>query len=214
MDHRTGVLMTFLEAHAAVAGPVVGLLSLIEGIVLIGAFVPLSALLVASGAAIAVGRWSPDILAWSVIGVSLGNLMSYELGRRLPEPSRQALAARAPKVFARARRLFAANGAGAVVFARFVGPPASAPFLAGYLGLSRPRFVAALAVSALWVPTAVALGYLPAKGLSKATPEEAMLAVVVIAVCIALAAIVVTRLRRKKAVAAETGAAGPIRSPP
>jgi membrane protein DedA with SNARE-associated domain len=203
MDHHA--LLNFIEAHPAWAGLVVGLLSLIEGTVLIGLLVPLSALLIAIGAAVAFGRWSPWALVWSLAGVSLGNVFSYELGRHLPQSSRDALAARAPRLFAAGTTLFAAHGAFALVVARFVGPPASAPFLAGYLGLSRHRFLGALVICALWVPTAAAFGYVPAKGLIAASPPPAMWAVAVVSALIGalLGALAIRRKARKALLAAK-----------
>lgn len=194
MDHHA--LLNFIGAHPAWAGLALGVLSFIEGLVLVGIMVPLMALLIAVGAAIALGRWSPSALVWSLCGVSLGNMLSYELGRRLPQKSRDALAARAPRLFAAGTTLFAAHGAFALVVARFVGPPASAPFLAGYLGLSRKRFFAALAVCALWVPMAAAIGYLPAKGLAHFALTPAATGGIVLAVLAGLAGGVLLARRR------------------
>lgn len=191
-------LMSFIETHPAWAGLVLGVLSFIEGLVLVGVMVPLMALLIAVGAALALGRWSPSALVWSAAGVSLGNLVSYELGRRLPQTSREALAARAPRLFAAGATLFASHGAFALVVARFVGPPASAPFLAGYLGLNRKRFYGALAVCALWVPMAAAIGYLPAKGIAHFSPSPAVTVGMVLA---ALAGLLVGALIARRHVA-------------
>jgi membrane protein DedA with SNARE-associated domain len=151
------------------SGPAPGLLlaamAFCEALVVIGIFVPLTPLLVAIGAAIAVGTLHPSILAWAIAGAAVGNLASFVLGRWLN--ARNLAPPRLPaKAHALAERLFERHGALSIVVARYLGPPATVvPFLAGWSGLGMGRFLAANALASLSWPVAMAMvGYVGAVG--------------------------------------------------
>ncbi len=131
-----------------------------EALVVIGLFVPLTPLLMALGAAIAVRTLDPTILAWAITGAALGNLVSYAAGRGFKAANHD-LPRLPVQVVVRTRRLLERRGALAIIVARYLGPPATvAPFLAGWSGLSWPRFlVANLIASLTWPPAMAMVGY-------------------------------------------------------
>jgi len=150
------------QAGAGWAGPALALAALLESLVVIGAVVPATPVLVALGGAIAAGYAPPTLLAWAAAGAFLGNWISYELGaaarrRTLRLPSR--LGAQVGQV---TERLFARYGPIAIVIGRFLGPAAAvAPFAAGWGALSRSRFLLAnTATCVLWPGVMAGLGYL------------------------------------------------------
>lgn len=165
----TTELVARAVAALEAAGPLPGLLlaavAFCEAVVVIGLFVPLTPLLVAIGAGIAVGTLHPSILAWAAVGAAVGNLASFVLGRWLN--ARNLAPPRLPdKARALAERLFVRHGALSIVVARYLGPPATvAPFLAGWSGLGLGRFLAANALASVSWPVAMAMvGYVGAVG--------------------------------------------------
>jgi membrane protein DedA with SNARE-associated domain len=164
MQDVLGHGLTVLKAHQAWAGPALGIGACFEALVVIGAFTPLTPLLVMVGAGIGAGVFSPWVLVWTMGGCGLGNWISYEAGLRarraeacptwIPEPAR-----------IKADRLFDQHGAMAVVVGRFLGPTASiVPFLAGWTAMPRRLFfIANLATSLVWPVTMAALGYIGAR---------------------------------------------------
>ena len=152
--------LEFLKTHQALAGPLLCLLGAFETLPLVGAFAPLTASLIAVGAAIAGRVFDPWLLAWIMAGCAIGNGASYEAG---VSARRRGLATTWIPARARAAtdRLFARYGAAAIILSRFLGVTASvAPFLAGWSTLGRTRFWAAnLTVCLIWPPAMAALGY-------------------------------------------------------
>lgn len=159
MDMSLSGLLNFLDAHAAWAGPVLCLVSFSSALFLIGVFVPVTASLLAAGSAVALEQWHPTIAIWAMIGITVGTIVSYELGRCLPAGSKAAITKRAPRAFAVAEKAIGRYGASSIVLTRFTGPPATLPFIAGYLGLARDRFLASAVIAALWVPVVMSIGY-------------------------------------------------------
>lgn len=143
-------------------GPALACAAFAEALVGVGIFVPVTPLLVASGAALGDGLVGWRLAPWVMAGAFLGSLVSYELGAQL-----QARGRAQPRLPAKARRiceqLFLAHGALTIVLTRFMGPPGIAPFLAGWSGLPRTRFLAANAAASLtWPPAMLAVGALGA----------------------------------------------------
>ena len=167
MQEFLGHGLAFLKAHQAWAGPLLGLGACFEALVVIGAFAPLTPLLIMVGAGIAAGTLSPWVLTWTIAGCGVGNWFSYEVGRRarlrdqspawIPERTRN-----------KADALFSRYGALAVIAGRFLGATASIiPFLAGVTAMPRRRFLLAnLATSLIWPVSMAALGYLGARSLA------------------------------------------------
>jgi len=166
MQDVAGHALAVLKAHRAWAGPALGLGACFEALVVIGAFTPLTPLLVLVGAGIGAGVFSPSVLVWTMGGCGVGNWISYEAGMRarragacpawVPEPARL-----------KAERLFNQYGAMAVVVGRFLGPTAAiVPFLAGWTAMPRRQFLFAnLATSLVWPATMAAFGCIGARAL-------------------------------------------------
>jgi membrane protein DedA with SNARE-associated domain len=156
--------LAVLEAHEAWAGAALGIGACFEALVVVGAFMPLTPLLVMVGAGIGAGVFSPWVLTWTMAGCGVGNWISYEAGLR----SRRADAGSAwipEQARIRADTLFNRYGAMAVVVGRFLGPTASvAPFLAGWTAMPRRSFLLAnVATSLAWPGSMAALGFLGAR---------------------------------------------------
>ena len=152
--------LEFLKIHQTLAGPLLCLLGAFETLPLVGAFAPLTASLVAVGAAIAGRVFDPWLLLWIMAGCAIGNGVSYEAGvyARRRDWATTWIPARAR---AASERLFDRFGAAAIILSRFLGVTASvAPFLAGWSNLGRRKFWAAnLAVCLVWPPAMAAIGY-------------------------------------------------------
>lgn len=164
IDQWATAFSEFSAAHADLAGPGLFLIAFASALFLVGVLVPVTASMLAAGAAVALGQWPPSTALWAMAGLSAGSVLSYECGRLAPERSRVRLAKAAPRTFAVADELVRRYGAASVVVSRFIGPPATIPFIAGYLGLSRVRFLIATMIAALWAPAVMAIGYAIASG--------------------------------------------------
>jgi len=171
MDILFPAIADFIARHHSAAGLVLGAVTALEAIVLVGAFIPATALMVMAGGLIAAGvldGWS--VLAFCVAGAFLGDAASYLIGRRLgPRALRHAALARHRRAIARTRLFMRRHGPVAIFLGRFFGPVrAFIPLVAGLLQMSRTRFqVANILSAALWVPIMLAPGYFAAKGLAK-----------------------------------------------
>jgi membrane protein DedA with SNARE-associated domain len=165
----------FIRQHAMWAGPILGLITFGESMVLIGAFFPATVLMVTAGGLAGAGVIDPwSLLICCVIGASLGDAVSYWLGRRLGpkawthprlKPHRAALA--------RARLFFRRYGVFSIYICRFMGPVrAFVPLIAGMTGMAHRKFqVANVGSAVIWVPIMLAPGYLGAKGVEIAGAE-------------------------------------------
>lgn len=159
----------FITRNSFWAGPLLGLLTFGESLVLVGAFVPATALMVATGALAASGvlpLW--PVLFWCCAGAILGEALSYHLGRRVgPGVWRHRHLRSQRRTVARARLYFQRYGVASIFLGRFLGPiQAVVPLVAGVTGMNGPRFHAANVASALiWAPVMLAPGYLAAGGL-------------------------------------------------
>ncbi|OJU08861.1 MAG: hypothetical protein BGN86_06905 [Caulobacterales bacterium 68-7] len=171
MDVLFPAIADFIARHHEAAGIVLGVVTLLEAVVLLGAFIPATALMVMAGGLIAAGvldGWT--VLAFCVAGAFLGDAISYLLGRKLgPRALRHSALARHRRAIARTRLFMRRHGPVAIFFGRFFGPVrAFVPLVAGILQMSRTRFQIANVVSAaLWVPIMLAPGYFAAKGLAQ-----------------------------------------------
>jgi membrane protein DedA with SNARE-associated domain len=161
-------LAGFIERHHAWAGPVLGLITFGESMVLIGAFFPATVLMVAAGGLAGAGVVHPvPVLLWCIAGASAGDAVSYELGRRLgPRAFRHPRLKPHRKALARARLFFRRYGTASIYLCRFMGPVrAFVPLIAGMMQMPFRRFqVANVGSAAVWVPVMLAPGYLAAKG--------------------------------------------------
>ena len=164
-------LADFIARHAAWAGLVLGLVTLLESLALIGAFIPATALMVMAGGLIAAGVLDPvQVVFWCVAGAVVGDAVSFELGRRLgPRALRHRAFRPHRRKVARTRLFNRRYGAASIFIGRFFGPlRAFVPLVAGLLQMRRRTFQVANALSAvIWVLAILAPGYFAAKGLAE-----------------------------------------------
>jgi len=151
----------WLRAGVGWAGPALAIAALLESLVVVGAVVPATPVLVAIGGVMAAGHAPPTLLAWAAAGAFTGNWTSFELGaaarrRNLRLPSRLG-----DQVGQVTEGLFARYGPAAIIIGRFLGPAASiAPFAAGWSSMRRSRFLLANAATCiLWPSVMASLGY-------------------------------------------------------
>lgn len=158
----------FIARNAQWAGPILGLITFGESMVLIGAFFPATVLMVTAGGLAGAGVIDPlPLLLWCFAGATLGDALSYWLGRRLgPKAWRHPMLKRHRTALARARLFFRDYGVLAIYICRFMGPVrAFVPLIAGMTGMGQRKFqIANLGSAAIWVPVMLAPGYLAAKG--------------------------------------------------
>ena len=169
MEELIADLGELIERHRFWAGPVLGLITFGESMVLIGAFFPATALMVVAGGLAGGGVLHPaPVLLWCIAGAVLGDAVSYWVGRRVGpgvwrhpriRPHRSGLAV--------ARAFFRRYGVASIYLCRFMGPVrAFVPLIAGVTAMKHSRFQLANVGSAvIWVPTMLAPGYLAAKGI-------------------------------------------------
>ena len=166
---------TFIARHGAWAGPLLGLMTLGESLVLVGAFVPATALMATAGVLTATGVLPlAPVLFWGCLGAILGEALSYHLGRRAgPAIWRHRHLRSQRKSVARARLYFRRYGAASICLGRFLGPiQAVVPLTAGATGMGKGRFHTANVLSALiWTPAMLAPGYVAAGGLGGWSPQ-------------------------------------------
>ena len=82
MDQYIDKIGVLIETNQAWAGPITFLLTLGESMVLLGLFIPATALMLLTGGLIGAGTLDPwSILAWGIAGAIVGDALSYALGR-------------------------------------------------------------------------------------------------------------------------------------
>ena len=161
--------LDFITRHGAWAGPTLGLLTFGESLVLVGAFLPATALMVAAEALAAAGVPPlASVLIWCCAGAVLGEAVSYALERGVgPALWRHRLLRPQRRTVARARLQFRRHGVAVIFLGRFMGPvQAVVPLVAGVMRMPARRFHLANVVSAMvWAPLMLAPGYLAGGGL-------------------------------------------------
>ena len=197
-------LSALISDHRAWAGVVLGVATFLESLVLIGAFVPATALMLLAGGLIATGALDPvSVVLWSVGGAALGDAVSYGLGLwlgggvlTLPflRPHR--------RVIARTRLFSRRYGIASIFLGRFFGPlRAFVPVMAGMARMKAHSFQTANVASAfVWVVALVSPGYLAGKGLA-ILPSVDLGSVGLVIAALAAVAGVVMLMRRKAGLA-------------
>ncbi|MGN6098706.1 MAG: VTT domain-containing protein [Bosea sp. (in: a-proteobacteria)] len=157
---------SYIQSLLAFAGQNIGLVALIvffaalsEAIVLIGAIIPGTAIILAAAAIVGASR-SPawPILLAATLGAIAGDGISYWMGHRYKHRIPQIWPFRRyPRLLDQGDAYFASHGGKSVFIARFLpGVRAVVPISAGVSGMSVPRFYAANILSALiWAPAHV-----------------------------------------------------------
>ena len=170
MDSWLNDLGDFISRNAFWAGPVLGLITLGESMVLIGAFFPATALMLVAGGLAAAGVVNIfEVIAWCVAGAFLGDAVSYWLGRKLgPRAWRHPILKGQRRIASRSRLFFRKYGVLSIYLCRFMGPVrAFVPLIAGITTMPHLRFQLANFGSALiWVPVMLAPGYLAGVGVT------------------------------------------------
>ncbi|HCQ45442.1 DedA family protein [Achromobacter sp. ES-001] len=172
MDQYIDKIGLFIEANQAWAGPITFLLTLGESLVLVGLFIPATALMLLTGGLIGAGTLDPwGVIAWGIAGAIVGDAVSYWLGRWAgPGVLRRWPLKQQRTGVARARLFFYRYGFASVLIGRFLGPIRSTiPTVAGVMGMAHHRFQLANVMSALlWMPLMLAPGYITARSLGTA----------------------------------------------
>ncbi len=169
MDSLLSPVTAFVSEHQAWAGPILGILTLLESMLLIGAFVPATALMLLAGGLIASGALDPvEVFFWCVAGAVLGDAISFQIGRQLGARAlRHPVLRPRRRAVARTRLFTRRYGVVSVFIGRFFGPlRAFVPVMVGMLRMRGWVFQLANVTSAmLWVGVLLAPGYLAARGL-------------------------------------------------
>lgn len=162
MDQWVSDVVGYITAHRAWAGPIVFCLAFAESMAFLSLFVPFTAMIVASGALIGAGTLDPWIvLPWGIAGASLGDAVSYWIGRyfgnKIPRiwPFRNH-----PELIEQGHRFFVRWGVLSVFLGRFFGPlRAIVPIVAGMMEMPQTRFQLANVGSAIvWLPVLMVPG--------------------------------------------------------
>ena len=171
MDSLLSSAADFIARHHVWAGVVLGLVTFFESLVVIGAFVPATGLLVAAGGLVAAGVLDPmTVIVGCVIGAVMGDAISYWIGRRLGTGVlRQPMLLPHRRKIAWTRLYCRRYGVASIFIGRFFGPlRAFVPVMVGVLRMRQRVFQLANVTSAfVWVLAMLAPGYLAAKGLAQ-----------------------------------------------
>ncbi|MFK0298717.1 DedA family protein [Brevundimonas sp. NPDC090276] len=171
MDSLLSSAADFIARHHVWAGVVLGSVTFLESLVVIGAFVPATGLLVAAGGLVAAGVLDPlTVIAGCVIGAVMGDAISYWIGRRLGTGVlRQPILLPHRRKIAWTRLYCRRYGVASIFIGRFFGPlRAFVPVMVGVLRMRQRVFQLANVTSAfVWVLAMLAPGYLAAKGLAQ-----------------------------------------------
>ena len=194
----------FIENNQFWAGPIIGLLTFGESMLILGVLIPATTLLLMTGGLIGTGVLDPTpIVIWGFIGAVLGDALSYWIGLWAgPAVLRWGPLRRQRRSVARARLFFYRYGFWAVFFGRFLGPIRSTvPAVAGVMHMSQWRFQLANICSAIvWMPVLLLPGYFAAKSidLAKHAMDHALYLVLGFAILIGLAIFYVFVRQRPK----------------
>jgi len=213
MENFIDAFAQFIEAHRAWAAPLLGLLAFGESLVLVGLFIPATPLMILVGGLIGSGMLPPiPVLACTIVGAILGDIVSYALGRITgPRVVYKWPLSRYRHGVARARLFFRRYGLSAVFFGRFLGPiRCTVPLVAGMMAMDQRRFQAANVLSALvWAPVMFAPGWLIGGRVRELEEisEPVLFGLMALMVAIMLASFMITaRLFRKRPRASRSSA--------
>ena len=162
-------LTQLLKDNQMWAGPIVGLISFGESLVIVGLLIPATAVMVVIGGLLGAGVVTPvPVLLGAVVGAVLGDIVSYFLGRWLgPSIVHKWPLNRYRHSVAKTRLFFRKYGFASVFIGRFLGPIRSTvPLVAGMMAMEQKRFQIANVLSAcVWAPVMLAPGWLAGRGM-------------------------------------------------
>lgn len=171
MESLLQSLSDFIARHQMWAGVLLGMITLLESLAVVGAFVPATGLLIAAGGLIAAGVLDPvNVFMGCLIGAVIGDAVSYWLGRRLGVRFlRRPMFAPHRRRVAWTRLYCRRYGMMSIFVGRFFGPlRAFVPVMMGILGMRERQFqFANVASGVVWVAAMLAPGYLAARGLAE-----------------------------------------------
>lgn len=171
MDAMLEPVAEFIRNNSAWAGLVLGLFIMVESLVIVGALVPATPLLVLTGGLLATGVLDPvSVLIGCIIGAIVGDAVSFFIGRKLGmRVLRHRRLRRYRRQFALTRLYCRRYGVVSIYAGRFIGPMrAFVPAVVGMLRMPVRDFQIANVISAvIWVFAALTPGYLTAKGLEQ-----------------------------------------------
>lgn len=171
MDAMLEPVAEFIRNNSAWAGLVLGLFIMLESLVILGALIPATPLLVLTGGLLATGVLDPaSVLIGCIVGAIVGDAISFFIGRKLGmRVLRHRWLRRYRRQFALTRLYCRRYGVISIYAGRFIGPMrAFVPAVVGMLRMPVRDFQIANVVSAvIWVFAALAPGYLTAKGLEQ-----------------------------------------------
>lgn len=160
----------FLSQNLAWAGPIIGLVTFGESLIVIGALLPATVMLLLVGGLIATGAVDAGVMiAWALAGAVVGDAASFALGRRLGSKAlRHRLLSRHRRLIARTRLFTRRHGVVAIYLGRFAGPfRAFVPLMAGVNRMpSRSFHLANFLSGALWVAAFLSPGFIAVCGAS------------------------------------------------
>ncbi|AHG63680.1 DedA family protein [Advenella mimigardefordensis] len=191
-------ILAFISVHQQWAGPIIGLVSFGESLLIVGLFVPATIILPLTGVLIANDTLEfTGILLWGVAGAILGDAVSHWIGRAYgPALLKSGILRKRRRSVARTRLLFYRYGFLAVFAGRFMGAFRSLiPGMAGIMKMPQGRFQLANVLSGvIWFPWLLLPGYLGVRGADAlgVTGSAAILALLAV-ICIV---VIVSRRRR------------------
>lgn len=184
MELHLHTLIAYLTAHPEVGPAVVFAAATLESIVVVGMFVPGSALIFMAGALIGLRVLDPTWTAVAAMaGATIGDGLNYWIGRRHRERIRtMSLFKRQAPLLARAEAHFARHGGSSILIGRMVAPLRSiVPVVAGMSRMPAARFYVFNFLSALaWAVVHLLPGALFGASLQLAGAISSRLAVLMV----------------------------------
>lgn len=169
MDSIVSSFEAFISQNAIWAGVILGSITFVESLLIIGAFVPATILLVVAGTLIATGVLDPvNVLIGCVLGAVLGDAVSYEVGRRMGmRVLRMKWLSGHRRKVAWTRLYCRRYGVAAIFIGRFFGPlRAFVPAMVGILQMRHLTFqISNVSSAVVWVLAMVGMGWLGGLGL-------------------------------------------------
>lgn len=154
MHHWTELLLAFAGAHPQLLGLIACVAAFTEAIVVVGAVVPGTAIVLAvSGLAGATNLPLWPLVLWTTLGAALGDGSAYLVGRHYGGAlTRRWPFSTHPQILEKGSAFFRRHGGKSVFFGRFVpGVKAIVPVVAGMLEMPLPGFlVANLSSGLIW----------------------------------------------------------------
>ncbi len=176
MEAYIDAIGEFIRNNEFWAGPIIGLLTLAESMLILGFFVPATALLLMIGGLVGNGLLNPvSVLGWGIGGAIVGDALSYWIGRWAgPSLMHRWPMNKHKRSVARARLFFSRYGFLSILIGRFLGPIRSTiPTVAGIMRMPQVSFQLANVLSAIaWVPMLMAPGYLAVRSFDAAQGSQ------------------------------------------